>query len=56
MSERLFPALRRLSGLAVTLFGERLDAQRLVSFGLIWAGLAVYVATTMLDRGRRERA
>lgn len=43
-------------GLAVTLFGERLDAQRLVSFGLIWAGLAVYVATTMLDRGRRERA
>jgi len=42
--------------LAITLFGERLEPQSLLSFGLIWAGLAVYVASTMRHRGGRERA
>jgi chloramphenicol-sensitive protein RarD len=40
--------------LAITLFGERLEALRLASFGLIWAGLAVYLGSTMLDRSKRE--
>jgi hypothetical protein len=42
--------------LAITLFGEHLDAQRLLSFGLIWAGLAIYVVTTMRPRQRRQSA
>ncbi len=41
--------------LAITLFGERLLPTSLLSFGLIWAGLAVYVASTMRQRGGRER-
>ncbi|MFV0625616.1 EamA family transporter RarD [Sphingomonas sp. ac-8] len=48
----LAPSLQFL--LAITLFGERLDAQKLLSFGLIWAGLAVYVGGSLL--GRRTRA
>jgi chloramphenicol-sensitive protein RarD len=39
--------------LAITLFGERLDAAKLLSFGLIWAGLAVYVGGSVLGRTRR---
>jgi chloramphenicol-sensitive protein RarD len=39
--------------LAITLFGEVLDTRRIISFGLIWAGLAVYVAGNLLARGRR---
>jgi chloramphenicol-sensitive protein RarD len=42
--------------LAITLFGERLDAQRLLSFGLIWAGLAVYVGGSVFNRTRRAAA
>jgi chloramphenicol-sensitive protein RarD len=41
--------------LAITLFGERLLPSSLLSFGLIWAGLAVYVGSTMRQRGGRER-
>ena len=46
------PSLQFL--LATTLFGEHLDAQRLTSFGLIWAGLAVYVVSSFLDRTARR--
>ncbi len=42
--------------LAITLFGEQLDALRLLSFGLIWAGLAVYVASSWFDRPARPVA
>jgi chloramphenicol-sensitive protein RarD len=42
--------------LAITLFGEHLDATKLLSFGLIWAGLAVYVAGSVLGRPRRAAA
>lgn len=42
--------------LAITLFGEHLDAQRLLSFGLIWAGLAIYVVSTMRPRQERQSA
>ncbi|WP_326998647.1 EamA family transporter RarD [Croceibacterium mercuriale] len=42
--------------LAITLFGEHLDATKLLSFGLIWAGLAVYVAGGVLGRTRRVAA
>jgi chloramphenicol-sensitive protein RarD len=42
--------------LAITLFGEVLDTRRIISFGLIWAGLAVYVAGNLLARGRRPAA
>jgi chloramphenicol-sensitive protein RarD len=42
--------------LAITLFGERLDVQKLVSFGLIWAGLAVYVGGSMFNHSRRAAA
>jgi chloramphenicol-sensitive protein RarD len=42
--------------LAITLFGERLDALKLLSFGLIWAGLAVYVVGNLLGRTRRVAA
>jgi len=48
------PSLQFL--LAITLFGERLDAQKLLSFGLIWAGLAVYVGGSVLGRTRRAAA
>lgn len=41
--------------LAITVFGERLTATRLACFGLIWAGLAVYVAGGM-RKGRRPVA
>ena len=44
----LAPSLQFL--LAVTLFGETLDATRLISFALIWAGLACYVASSLLGR------
>jgi chloramphenicol-sensitive protein RarD len=44
------PSLQFL--LAITLFGERLDAQKLLSFGLIWAGLAVYVGGSVLRHTR----
>ena len=40
--------------LAITLFGERLDLTKLLSFGLIWAGLAVYVGGSVLGRARRD--
>ena len=40
--------------LAITLFGERLDPAKLLSFGLIWAGLAVYVGGSVLSRTRRD--
>jgi len=39
--------------LAITLFGELLDAQKLLSFALIWAGLAVYVGGSWIGRPRR---
>ena len=39
--------------LAITLFGERLDAAKMLSFGLIWAGLAVYVSGSVLSHARR---
>lgn len=39
--------------LAITLFGEDLDTRKALSFGLIWAGLAVYVAGGLLGRTRR---
>jgi len=42
--------------LAITLFGEHLDLQRLLSFGLIWAGLAVYVGGSVFNRTRRAAA
>ena len=42
--------------LAITLFGECLDVQRLLSFGLIWAGLAVYVGGSVFNRTRRAAA
>ncbi|WP_347302720.1 EamA family transporter RarD [Croceibacterium sp. TMG7-5b_MA50] len=42
--------------LAITLFGETLDARRIASFGLIWAGLAVYVAGNLLARRNRVAA
>lgn len=47
----LAPSLQFL--LAITLFGERLDAQKLASFALIWAGLAVYVGGSLAGRRRR---
>ncbi len=48
------PSLQFL--LAITLFGEHLDGQRLLSFGLIWAGLAVYVVSSFLDRSAQRVA
>lgn len=42
--------------LAITLFGEHLDAQKLLSFALIWAGLAVYVGGSVLNRPRQVAA
>ena len=45
------PSLQFL--LAITLFGEQLDARKMLSFGLIWAGLAVYVGGSLLVRTRR---
>ncbi|MCC2978477.1 EamA family transporter RarD [Sphingomonas sp. PL-96] len=48
------PSLQFL--LAITLFGERLDARTLVSFALIWAGLAVYVGGSLAGRRRRVAA
>lgn len=42
--------------LAITLFGEHLDAQKLLSFALIWAGLAVYVGGSVLSRPRPAAA
>lgn len=45
------PSLQFL--LAITLFGEHLSALKLLSFGLIWAGLAVYVGGSLLDRTPR---
>jgi chloramphenicol-sensitive protein RarD len=45
------PSLQFL--LAITLFGEHLDAQRLISFALIWAGLAVYAVSSVRDRSER---
>jgi len=45
------PSLQFVS--AITLFGEHLDAQKMLSFGLIWAGLAVYVGGSLLGRARR---
>lgn len=38
--------------LAITLFAERLDAQRIASFVLIWSGLAVYLGSTMVRHAR----
>jgi len=48
------PSLQFL--LAITLFGEHLDAQKLLSFALIWAGLAVYVGGSVLGRSRPAAA
>src|SRR5690606_28966630 len=45
------PSLQFL--LAITLFGEGLNAQKLLSFGLIWAGLAVYVGGSWMGRSRQ---
>jgi chloramphenicol-sensitive protein RarD len=45
------PSLQFL--LAITLFNEHLDALNLLSFGLIWAGLAVYVGGSLLDHTPR---
>jgi chloramphenicol-sensitive protein RarD len=45
------PSLQFL--LAITLFAEQLDAQKLLSFALIWAGLAVYVGGSFAERSRR---
>jgi chloramphenicol-sensitive protein RarD len=42
--------------LAITLFGESLDMQKLASFGLIWAGLTVYAGSSMLRHARSENA
>jgi len=50
----LAPSIQFL--LAITLFGERLDVQDMVSFGLIWAGLAVYVGGSVLGRSRGAAA
>jgi chloramphenicol-sensitive protein RarD len=47
----LAPSLQFL--LAITLFGEHLNTQKLLSFALIWAGLAVYVGGSLLGRTRR---
>lgn len=43
-------------GLAITLFGERLDGRTLASFALIWAGLAVYVGGSLVGRRRVAEA
>jgi chloramphenicol-sensitive protein RarD len=48
------PSLQFL--LAVTLFEEVLDAQKLLSFGLIWTGLAVYVGGSLLSTSQRAAA
>ncbi|WP_121115292.1 EamA family transporter RarD [Croceibacterium ferulae] len=50
----LAPSMQFL--LAITLFGEQLDALKLSSFALIWAGLAVYVGGSVLGRPRRVPA
>jgi chloramphenicol-sensitive protein RarD len=39
------PSLQLVCGLVV--FGEQLDSHRAVGFGLIWAGLLIYVANAM---------
>jgi chloramphenicol-sensitive protein RarD len=38
--------------LAVTAFGEPINATRLVSFGLIWLSLAIYTADSVMRRPR----
>ena len=42
--------------LAITLFGEHLNAVRLVSFGLIWGSLVVYTLDSVVRRRRRVAA
>lgn len=51
MLQYLAPSIAFL--LAITLFGEALNATRLVSFGLIWLSLVVYTADSYLRRRGR---
>lgn len=53
MLQYLAPSIAFL--LAITLFGEQLNATRLASFGLIWLSLIVYTADSYLRR-RNARA
>jgi chloramphenicol-sensitive protein RarD len=39
-------------GLAITVFGESLNALKLLSFALIWVSLAIYSADLLRQRGR----
>jgi len=54
MLQYLAPSIAFL--LAITLFGEELNATRLVSFGLIWLSLIVYTADSYLRRRSRVAA
>ncbi|MHB1109183.1 MAG: EamA family transporter RarD [Devosia sp.] len=54
MLQYLAPSIAFL--LAITLFGEELNATRLISFGLIWLSLIVYTADSYLRRRSRPAA
>src|SRR5690606_26515016 len=53
MLQYLAPSIAFL--LAITVFGEHLNATRLLSFGLIWLSLIVYTADSVIRR-RSARA
>lgn len=54
MLQYLAPSIAFL--LAITLFGEELNATRLISFGLIWLSLIVYTVDSYLRRRGRSAA
>ena len=50
MLQYLSPSIAFL--LAITAFGEPINATRLLSFGLIWLSLVIYSADSFRRRGR----